>query len=62
MRQEGAAPPAQDQGFTLRNRSGLSEAQAQLLDTVANGDLDYRVVEAATLRLFTRMHLSLIHI
>ena len=42
----------------LRGRSGLPEAQAQLLDTVTNGDLDYRVVEAATLRLFTRMHLA----
>ena len=31
MRQEGAGPPAQGQGFMLWDRSGLSEAQAQLL-------------------------------
>ena len=42
----------------MRGRSGLSEAQVQLLDTVTNGDLDYRDVEAAMLRLFTRMHLA----
>ena len=36
MRQEGAEPPAQGQGFMLRGRSGLSEAQAQLLGTVTN--------------------------
>ena len=52
------APPVQDQGFMLRNRSGLSEAQVQLLDTVTNGVFDYPVVEAAMLRLFTRMHLA----
>ena len=42
----------------LWERYGLSEAQAQLLDAATNGDPDYRVVEAATLRLFTRMHLA----
>ena len=42
----------------LRGRSGLSEAQAQLLDTVTNGVFDYPVVEAAMLRLFARMHLA----
>ena len=60
-RQEGAEPPAQDQGFMLRGRSGLSEAQVQLLDTVTNGDLEPRLQgrrggDAAPL------HLSLIHI
>ena len=58
MRQEGAELPAQGQGFMLRGRSGLSEAQLQLLGTVTNGVFDYPAVEAATLRLFTRMHLA----
>ena len=57
MRQEGAEPPVQDQGFMLRDRSGLSEAQVQLLGTVTNGVFDCPVFETATLRLFTRMHL-----
>ena len=35
LRQEGAEPPAQGQGFMLRGRSGLSEAQVQLLDTLS---------------------------
>ena len=38
----------------LRGRSGLPEAQAQLLDTVTNGDLDNRVVEAAMPRCTSR--------
>ena len=57
MQMRRTAPPAPDQGFMLRNRSGLPEAQAQL-HTDTNGDRDYRVVEAAVLRLFTRMHLA----
>ena len=58
VQMRSTAPPAQDQGVMLRNRSGLSEAQAQLLDTDTNGDRDYRVVEAAVLRLFTKTHLA----
>ena len=58
MQMRRTAPTAPDQGFMLRNRSGLPEAQAQLLDTDTNSDRDYRVAEAAALRLFTRMHLA----
>ena len=52
-RQEGAAPPAQDQGFMLRGRSGPSEAQACSSWTPPSGVLDDPVDEAAMLRLFT---------
>ena len=58
MHQEGAEPPAEGQGFMLRGRSGPSEAQACSSWTPPNGVLDGPVVEAATLRLFTRTRLA----
>ena len=58
MRQEGAEPPAQDQGFMLRGRSEPSEAQACSSWTPPNGVLGDPAAKAAMLRLFIRMHFA----